>query len=132
MNNNSLTLAMALADIKAAKSALQIYEDEGLREIKGLCAYHIQQAFEKMLKIQLYQSKKELDNARIYRHSIQQLIDYGRELEIEMVTGKYLEDNAEIITDWEASGRYDIRFSTKVTTLRKAIKEAETLYSQLK
>lgn len=132
MNNNTLTLAMALADIKAAQSALRIYEDEGLREIKGLCAYHIQQAFEKMLKIQLYQSKKELDNTRIYRHSIQQLIDYGRELKIEMVTGKYLEDNAEIITDWEASGRYDIRFSTKVTTLRKAIKEAETLYSQLK
>ena len=132
MNNNTLTLAMALADIKAAQSALRIYEVEGLREIKGLCAYHIQQAFEKMLKIQLYQSKKELDNTRIYRHSIQQLIDYGRELKIEMVTGKYLEDNAEIITDWEASGRYDIRFSTKVTTLRKAIKEAETLYSQLK
>ena len=130
-SNYGLSYGMALADIKAARSALDVYEKEGLKEIKGLCAYHIQQAFEKMIKIQLYESGKKLNNARIYKHSIQDLIDYGQELNIELVTGKYLTENAEIITDWEATGRYDLSFTVKVTTLKKALSEAESLYETL-
>ena len=77
---NPFTMAQIKADMMMAKYAIEQAEtlsSKLSKTIKGQAGYHIQQACEKMIKIQLYLSGKKLDNAKIYKHSIQELLTYA-------------------------------------------------------
>lgn len=50
-----LTKSIIKADIIAARQAIEYFEQKGIKEIKNIAAYHLQQAAEKLIKYQIYQ-----------------------------------------------------------------------------
>ena len=90
-----------------------------VREVKNMTAYHLQQAAEKLIKIQIYRSGVEYDNRKLYVHNLVSLIKYAQSLNICVSIPQEIDENALLISDWEAGSRYDIRFSIRIDTLKK-------------
>ncbi len=66
-----LTMSLIRADIIAAEQAINYYETTGAKDIKNIAAYHIQQAAEKLIKIQIYANASNINYAAIYTHNIE-------------------------------------------------------------
>lgn len=133
---NSLPLSMAQiqADIFLAEIAVAETEKrtpKAAKYIKGQAGYHLQQATEKMIKIQLYASGKVLDPAKIYKHKIYDLIRYASSIGVALVLPAYIDRNAVAISDWEAEGRYDIHVTVRITQIKKCLKVICDWYKQL-
>ena len=118
-----LTKGIIKADIIAAEQAVSYFEEHNIRDIKNVAAYHIQQATEKLIKIQIYEKASNINNQSMYTHNIESLILYADSLNIDITVPKYFKDNSLIITDWEAGSRYDVGFSIRIDTLKRAISE---------
>ena len=69
-NRPELNLFQIKADILLAKKALEESKTQKnahfSKYLRAQSAYHIQQATEKMIKIQLYNSERVLDYSKIY------------------------------------------------------------------
>lgn len=115
----SLSKGLIKADIIAAKQAIEYFEQKRIKDIKNVAAYHLQQAVEKILKYQIYQSGIRVDNGKMYRHDIRKLLDYAEEENIRLIVPDYVQKHANSITDWEAGSRYDIGFSVRIDALKK-------------
>lgn len=126
-----LTMALIKADIIAAKQAIEYFELNSVRNIKNIAAYHLQQSVEKLIKIQIYNKITNYDNRQVFTHDIEKLILYSDSLNVGIIIPKYVRDNSFTITDWEAGSRYDIHFSIRIDTLKKAYNEADTWYTKL-
>lgn len=126
-----LTMALIKADIIAAKQAIEYFELNSVRNIKNIAAYHLQQSVEKLIKIQIYNKITNYDNRQVFTHDIEKLILYSDSLNVGIIIPKYVRDNSFTITDWEAGSRYDIHFSIRIDTLKKAYNEADTWYATL-
>ena len=126
-----LTMGLIKADIIAAKQAIAYFEENKIRDIKNIAAYHIQQAMEKLIKIQVHRKSNDYDNHKLFNHNIEKLILYAETLDIDLYVPKYVRDNSLVITDWEAGSRYDVGFSIRIDTLKKAFNEAECWYNKL-
>ena len=132
--NLPLRMAQIQADMFMAKTAIAEAESIPARNakyIKGQCGYHLQQAAEKMIKIQLYASGKPLDNSKIYKHKIFELIAYAESIGVQLIVPAYIDKNSVVISDWEAEGRYDISVVVKINQLKKCYDEINEWYSQL-
>lgn len=132
---NELTIAQVQADLLAATDAIRRAEGmtpKAAKYIKGLAGYHLQQAAEKMIKLQIYQSGKTYNNAKMYRHSLDDLMMYAESLGIELIVPEYVNEKKYVITRWETQGRYDMHAVVRLDTLRRACDEMETWYRQLK
>ena len=114
-----LNMALIKADILMAKQGIMLFEQNGIREIKNMTAYHLQQAAEKLIKIQIYRSGVEYNNKQLYIHNLVSLIRYAKSLGIEILIPKEIDENALDITDWEAGSRYDLHFSIRIDKLKK-------------
>ncbi|MBR5970403.1 MAG: hypothetical protein IK016_08695 [Lachnospiraceae bacterium] len=117
-----LVPAQIQADLFIAKATIKEAKRQTPRlskTMKGQAGYHLQQATEKLIKIQLYRSNKSLDFSKIFNHRIGDLILYGRSLGIDLIVPPYIENYAEIISGWEAEGRYDPHFVVRIDTLEK-------------
>ncbi|MBQ8418123.1 MAG: HEPN domain-containing protein [Phascolarctobacterium sp.] len=114
-----LNMALIKADILMAKQGIRLFEQNGIREIKNMTAYHLQQAAEKLIKIQIYRSGVEYNNKQLYIHNLVSLIRYAKSLGIEILIPKEIDENALDITDWEAGSRYDLHFSIRIDKLKK-------------
>ena len=75
-----LSMALIKADILMAKQGISLYDQDGVREVKNMTAYHLQQAAEKLIKIQIYRSGVEYDNRKLYVHNLVSLIKYAQSL----------------------------------------------------
>lgn len=127
-----LSMGIIQADIIMARQALNIYKDKPkLKDVKNMCAYHLQQAVEKMIKIQIYNSGIDYDNKSMYSHNIRALLVYAESKKMNIMIPKYIEENASVITKWEAGSRYDLHFSIRIDTLEKYLLEIETWYQQI-
>ena len=62
-------MGLIKADIIAAKQAIAYFEENKIRDIKNIAAYHIQQAMEKLIKIQVYCKSNDYDNHKMFNHS---------------------------------------------------------------
>ena len=124
-------MGLIKADIIAAKQAIAYFEENKIRDIKNIAAYHIQQAMEKLIKIQVYCKSNDYDNHKMFNHNLEKLILYAETLDIDLYVPKYVRDNSLVITDWEAGSRYDVGFSIRIDTLKKAFNEAECWYNKL-
>ena len=124
-------MGLIKADIIAAKQAIAYFEENKIRDIKNIAAYHIQQAMEKLIKIQVHRKSNDYDNHKLFNHNIEKLILYAETLDIDLYVPKYVRDNSLVITDWEAGSRYDVGFSIRIDTLKKAFNEAECWYNKL-
>lgn len=98
---NEISLGIVKADIIAAKQAIDYFNIHGNKDIKNIAAYHLQQAVEKLIKYQIYESSAKINNAKMYTHNIEGLIAYSESLGIDIVIPKLIKDNSLIITKWE-------------------------------
>ena len=127
----NLTMALIKADIIAAEQAVDYYIEHNAKDIKNIAAYHLQQATEKLIKIQIYAKTDSFNNVSMYAHNIEKLIAYAQSLNIELVVPKYVEDNSLIITSWEAGSRYDVGFQIRIDTLNRMLYEIKNWYDEL-
>lgn len=129
-----VSMAQAKADLIMASygiSQADTVTPRLAKTIKGMVAYHLQQACEKMIKIQLYASGKKLNNARIYKHSLEELLIYADSISVKIQVPSYIEKNSPLITRWETKSRYDLHFVVRIDTLKKVYTEAEKWYETL-
>ena len=91
----------------------------------------MQQAAEKLIKIQLYHSAKKLDNAKIYKHGIGSLLVYADDLNISIIVPAIVRKNDELLTSWEAEGRYDVHIVVRTDTLQKYLQEISQWYDSV-
>ena len=123
--NVEVSKGIILADIITAKQAIQYFKKSKNKDIKNIGVYHIQQATEKLIKLQIYESGKKIDNSKTYTHSIKKLIKYGEELGLQINIPKAVKENAQMITDWEAGSRYGLGLSIRIDVLEKYCKLLE-------
>ena len=126
-----LSMKLIKADLLMAQQGIELYKNHEIKEIKNQAAYHLQQAAEKLIKIQIYNSGVSYNNKSLYVHNLKSLIAYIDSLQIDNVIPEIIRKNALIITDWEASGRYDIHFSIRINSLEKYHREISDWYEIL-
>ena len=83
--------------------------------------YHLQQAAEKLIKIQIYANCSPVSNSQLYTHNIQRLIVYADSLGFGVVIPDYVREHSLQITEWEVGSRYDVQFSVRIDVLKKAL-----------
>lgn len=125
-------LSYAMADIKAAQSALEAVKSKEGNEkaTKGIAAYHAQQAIEKIIKSQIYKINPNINPKQMYTHKIFDLCSIAKVNGIKIP--KDIIINVQMYTDWEAAGRYDLHFSVRVDSVEKAIRLAQDWIDDLK
>ena len=126
-----LTMSLIQADLIAARQAIDYYNEKGIRDIKNIAAYHIQQAAEKLIKIQIYASNAKIDFASLYTHNIEKLLYYAESINVSLIVPKYFRENSLILTGWEAGSRYDIGFRIRIDTLKKAADALERWFNEV-
>lgn len=122
------------ADIVVAENALAEAKNSTPRlakYLKGQVGYHLQQAAEKLIKIQIYRSDAEIDYSRLYKHDLQYIIDYARSKDISLIVPEYVLKNTMVISSWEAEGRYDVHIVVRYPQLEKAYAIISEWYKQL-
>ena len=113
-----------MAEAKESKPKLAKY-------LKGQAGYHLQQAAEKLIKIQIYKSGQKIDYSKLYKHDLQFIINYAVSNGINLVVPDYVMKNAMVISSWEAEGRYDVHVVVKYPQLEKAFSVISEWYRQM-
>lgn len=131
--NNYLSILQIKADIQIVEQIINFIASESgnSKYLRGQACYHIQQAVEKMIKIQIYSNTTKIEYHKIYDHSIDKLITYGESLGIDMIIPSSIRNNAYRISGWEAHGRYDAHLVTKMTTIEKFYNIVKGWYDEL-
>ena len=132
---NPFSLKQIEADLFLADAAIQKSESlpsKAGKFYRGQAGYHLQQAAEKLIKIQIYDSGVPVNNAKLFRHSLDDLITYAFSLDIPLVIPKWVDAKKYIITKWEAEGRYDLHFVVRTDTLKRCYQELFKWYKELK
>ena len=127
-----LSMGLIRADILMARQGIELYKEKGIKEIKNTVAYHIQQAAEKLIKIQVYKSGIKYNNSALYIHNLPKLIAYAEGLDVKLNIPSEVRSNALMITDWEAGSRYDLQFVVRIDTLEKYQQIIEDWFRDLK
>ena len=134
-SNNPLSMGQIEADLFMAESAMEkatTMSSKSGKFFRGQAGYHLQQAIEKMIKIQIYESGLQLNNARMYRHSLDDLMTYAQSLNISLDIPKWIRQKRFAISAWEAEGRYDLHFVVRLDTLQRCHEELQQWYKRLK
>ena len=121
--------------IDAAESCLAEAEKNSVKlakYLRGQCGYHLQQACEKMIKLQLYHSLITVDYGKIYKHDLADLELYARSEGVTLAIPKYIADRLALISTWEAEGCYDTHFVVRTDTLKRCLEEINKWYDSLK
>lgn len=127
-----LSMGMVEADLRAAGRAIESYKVNNSKYDKNVAAYHIQQAVEKLIKIQIYaMSDGDFVDRALYTHQIDRLIHFAESNKLECIVPKYIKENSVLISEWEVSGRYDLHFSVNVKTLEAALKVTMDWYEEV-
>ena len=133
-NQNLLSVAQVDADLFMAASAIQKAEaisSKAGKHLRGLAGYHLQQAAEKMIKIQIYDSGVQIDHSKMFRHSLDDLIGYASSLAIPLIIPSWVDEKKYVITSWEAEGRYNLHFVVRMDTLKRCYSELIQWRNQL-
>ena len=133
-NQNLLSVGQIDADLFMAASAIQKAEtisSKAGKHLRGLAGYHLQQAAEKMIKIQIYASSTQIDHSKIYRHSLDDLISYASSLGISLIVPSWVNEKKYVITGWESDGRYNLHFVVRMDTLKRCYLELLTWRNRL-
>lgn len=133
-NQNPLSVAQIDADLFMADSAIRKSENisnKAGKHLRGLAGYHLQQAAEKMIKYQIYDSGIQIDYSKMYRHSLDDLMSYARSLGISLIVPPWVNAKKYVITSWEAEGRYNLHFVIRIDTLKRCYGELTQWRNQL-
>ena len=132
--NNPFSMGQIEADLFMADAAIRKAESisgSAGKFYKGQAGYHLQQAAEKLIKIQIYAAGIPVNNTKMYRHSLDDLITYASSLGIALILPKWVNNKKYLITGWEAQGRYDLHFMVRIDTLKKCYTELYQWYQDL-
>lgn len=133
MSEMTLSMGVVLADIVVVRKLLiEIDNGNNNRYLKNNAAYHIQQAVEKMIKIQIYESGIQYKNHAVYTHNLVQLSQYAKSIGVVLNIPQYIADNLILITSWEVRGRYDMHLTVRIDRLRHCYEVIEMWYNELK
>lgn len=127
----SLSVSLIEADIITAKQAIACYEKSKPKDMKNIAAYHLQQAAEKLIKIQIRSELNNSNNATIYTHNIEKLLAYSERMNMSINVPAYIKENSLILTAWESSSRYEVGFRIRIDMLKRALSEIESWYKIL-
>ena len=133
-NGIPLTYGQVEADLFVARATIDKAKELSSKEGKyyrGQAGYHLQQAAEKLIKLQIYGSGVPVNNAKLYRHSLDDLMTYTASLGIVLSVPKWVKEKKYTITGWEAEGRYDVHFAVRMDTLERAYAEISKWYQEL-
>ena len=133
-NLNPLSVAQIDADLFMADSAIRKSEtisSKAGKHLRGLAGYHLQQAAEKLIKIQIYASGVPIDHSKMYRHSLDDLMVYAGTLGIALNVPTWVNEKKYVITGWEAEGRYNLHFVVRMDTLKRCYSELVQWRNQL-
>lgn len=123
---NEISFGQIEADLFVAEAAMdksELSNSKLAKYYKGLAGYHLQQAAEKLIKYQIYASEVQLDYSRMYKHSLNELLIYAQSLGLDIDIPAWIEEKKQIISTWEARGRYDVHFVVRIDTLKKCFQE---------
>ena len=124
-------MSLIEADIITAKQAIACYEKSKPKDMKNIAAYHLQQATEKLIKIQIRSELDNLNNVTLYTHNIEKLLAYSERMNMSINVPAYIKENSLILTAWESSSRYEVGFRIRIDTLKRALSEIESWYKIL-
>jgi len=117
-------LDKAYANLSVAGNLFPQIRDERQFDFVG---YHIQQGVEDLIKFILEQNGCEYPKS----HNIRQLIQLAESHDVDLLIPDYLEDHAEMLTEWEAMSRYDSEFSLDAKRAVQSYTEALTYFSHV-
>lgn len=129
--NNEINPGIIKADIVTAEQSILYFKEHKIKDIKNIAAYHLQQAIEKLIKIQLYDATAQLDNTRLYTHNIEALLAYADDMQIPVIVPAYVRENALTITKWEAGSRYGLGLSLRIDSLEKCTNIVSKWYEEV-
>ena len=129
--NNEISPGIIKADIVTAQQSISYFKEHKIKDIKNIAAYHIQQAVEKLIKIQIYDSSASLDVSKLYTHNIEALLAYAESKQIDLIVPDYIRDNALTITKWEAGSRYGLGLPIRIDTLEKCFNLVSDWYEEV-
>ena len=133
LKSEDLSILQAKADIQIVEQILRaIHEKTGnTKYLRGQACYHLQQAAEKLIKLQIYVHIKDVNYHRMYDHRIEQLIMYGESQGVALDIPNEIRKNSMVITSWEANGRYDLHITTRITTIQRFLNVIVEWYDNL-
>ena len=88
----------------------------------NIIAFHLQQCLEFALKYQF--EMNGLEYPRV--HTIEQLLSFAKDHEIDLKTTDYIDEHAEMFTQWEAKSRYILGYLVEQKKVDRAIEELKT------
>lgn len=104
------------------RSAQLIFDHRGEDDEQlNMVGYHLQQAVELALKYLLEQDGIEYPKT----HDVDQLIRMGREAAVELHLSEYVEDHAEMFSQWEARSRYVVECAIEARKAERALWEVD-------
>ena len=112
-----LSFDLIKGDIIAAKQAIDYYRNHKISSIKNVAAFHLQQATEKLIKIQIYQNSDNINHSQFYTHNIERLLFYAEQNNIPVIVPDIVVEQSNIITNWATESRYMIDFKVKINEL---------------
>lgn len=114
MKNERTYLDIAKENLMVAKTIYNAYDDESMLNYTG---YHLQQAVELSLKYLLFING--IDFPKV--HSINQLISIFEENNMFDYIPNYIDDNSDMLTNWESMTRYIVNYQIARRKIEKAI-----------
>lgn len=127
-----LTIAKIRSDLFIVNYAIEVYRQSNSEyEMKSNAAYHLQQAIEKLIKIQIYNNPINSNPKTQYEHNIRKLILVADSLNANIYIPNHIRKICDDITSWEASTRYDTVLFLNITTLEKCYRICMDWYNIL-
>ena len=117
-------LDIAKENLILAKNIYESFDDEIMLNYAG---YHLQQSVELTLKYILFMNG--IDFPKV--HSINQLINVFEKNDMLDLIPEYIDDNSDMITNWESQTRYILDYHIARRKIVKAFPEIENLISNV-
>lgn len=83
-------MSLIKSDLLVARQGIELYKNNEIKEVKNQSAYHLQQAAEKLIKIQIYHSGVSYSNKSLYVHNLSSLINYANSLGISIYIPQFI------------------------------------------
>ena len=122
--SNRTYLDIAKENLLIAKNIYDTFDDEIMLNYAG---YHLQQAVELTLKYILFMNGIEFPKV----HSINQLINIFEQHDMLDCIPSYIDDNSDMITNWESQTRYILDYTIAKRKIIEAFPEIESLITEV-
>lgn len=121
MNNERTLLDIAQTNLRNAEALYKCAKETGDEYQLNGAAYFLQQCVELTIKYIIEANGVETPK----KHEIQTLISYAYEHNIDLYLTDYIEQNADMFSNWEAKTRYITDYLVNVKLIESALEEID-------